>query len=436
MTARDLASLLGGELCGEAPIVRGFATDSRSVSAGDAFLAIVGAQVDGHQFVNVAREHGAALSVVEREVDGPHIHVENLVAALARMGGTIRDQFAGPVIGITGSAGKTTVKEFVAAALSPLGPILKTPANRNTEYTVPLIWPELQETHRAVVVEMAMRGFHQIAHLASFCRPNIGIVTNIGYSHLEMVGSREGIARAKGELLQALPTDGVAILWSEDEYLSTLVAMAPGVTKTFGFSENADCRITHYQALNWGQCRIKGEIEGSKWEAMLPAVGRHIATGAAAALLAAQECGIELKAASDALSNVALPPMRMEIREVEGVTYVLDTYNASPASMIAALETVAEMETAGRRRALIGEMRELGDSTEESHRAVGSALHRLNLHDVLFYGEATHWAKEALGAGEVTQSIDEARAFVRDSKPGDVVLIKGSRSLELERVLV
>ena len=136
-----------------------------------------------------------------------------------------------------------------------------------------------------------------------------------------------------------------------------------------------------------------------------------------------------------ALLTVQLPPMRMEVRELDGVTYLLDTYNASPASMIAALETIAEMETKGRRRAIIGEMRELGTLSEESHRAVGLALKRLNLHDVLFYGESTHWAREALGVGEVTHSIDEARAFVRDSKPGDVVLIKGSRSLELERVL-
>jgi UDP-N-acetylmuramoyl-tripeptide--D-alanyl-D-alanine ligase len=323
----------------------------------------------------------------------------------------------------------------VAAALSPLGPILKTPANRNTEYTVPLIWPELDERHRAVVVEMAMRGFHQIEHLASFCRPTFGIVTNIGYSHLEMVGSRQGIAQAKGELLQALPSDGVALLWSEDEFLSTLSAMAPGVVKTFGFSENADCRIVEYLALNWGHARIVGHSQGLAWEAVLPAVGRHIATGAAAAILTAQECGIDLDQAAAALSTVELPPMRMEIREVEGVTYLLDTYNASPASMIAALETIAEMESTGSRRAVIGEMRELGELAEESHRTVGLALKRLNLHDVLFYGESTHWAREALGAGEVTHSIEDARAFVRDSKPGDVVLIKGSRSLELERVL-
>ena len=225
------------------------------------------------------------------------------------------------------------------------------------------------------------------------------------------------------------------MLWREDEYLPMLSAMAPGTVKTFGFSENADCRIVEYEALNWNSSRIAGNTHGFEWEAILPAVGRHIATGAAAAILTAHECGVNLAEATAALSTVQLPPMRMEVREVDGVTYLLDTYNASPASMIAALETIAEMESTGRRRAVIGEMRELGTLTEESHRSVGLAMKRLNLHDVLFYGEATHWAREALGVGEVTHSIEEARAFVRDSKPGDVVLIKGSRSLELERVL-
>lgn len=199
MTASELAGRLQSELFASAKIVvTGFATDNREVKPGDAFLAIAGARVDGHDFVEQALAAGASLAVVERPVDGPHIHVDNLVQALARLGASFRDSFSGPVVGITGSAGKTTTKELVASALSPLGEILKTEGNRNTEFTAPLLWPQIEPETAAVVVEMSMRGFGHIAHLAAFSRPTVGIVTNIGHSHLETVGNRDGIARAKG----------------------------------------------------------------------------------------------------------------------------------------------------------------------------------------------------------------------------------------------
>jgi len=439
----DIAHRLGGTLNAPPLMVTGFATDSGKISAGDLFLAIKGARVDGHDFVPQALAAGAVAAVVERPVDGPHILVENLVAALARMAASFRASFDGPVIGITGSAGKTTTKEFVAAALSPLGSILKNEGNRNTEFTSPLLWNDLEPDHRAVIVEMAMRGFDQIRHLTTFARPTVGIVTNIGFSHLMQVGSREGIAHAKGELLEALPADGQAILWQDDPYRELLTGKVSGARiRTFGHTSDADCAITDYAPLSWESCRVVGRLGDRNWEATLPAVGRHIALNAAAAVLAADSVGVDVQAAAEALGKAQLPPMRMEVREHRGASILLDTYNAAPPSMVAAIETLAELPTTGRKRAVVGEMKELGEHTESAHRMVGRALAEHGIADVCFYGEPMGFAREeALSHGlsesgaRIATSIEDVRAFLAAGGPGDAVLVKGSRALELERAL-
>lgn len=446
MTQRllDLARRLGAEpnVPGDA-VVTGFATDSNAVREGDLFLAIKGARFDGHTFAKQARERGAVAAVVEHPVDVPYLLVENLVDALSRMARTFRDSFDGPVVGVTGSAGKTTTKEFIAAALSPRLSVLKSAGNRNTEFTSPLTWAELEPTHHAAVIEMAMRGFGQIRQLAEFSQPNIGVVTNIGFSHLEQVGSREGIAKAKGELLEALPEEGLAIIWREDDFFDDLRRRAGKARlRTFGFADDADCRITRYTPLDWTHCAVHGTLDGQGWEARLPAVGRHIAQNAAAAVLVATACGVDAAAAAAALELTELPPMRMEVVEHRGAKVLLDTYNAAPPSMLAAIDTLSELPVTGRRRAVIGEMRELGEHRDEAHRAVGRALAERGLEDVIFFGDPTAVAREAaIAAGADPDrflqagSIDDIRDFLNRCEAGDAVLVKGSRALELERAL-
>ena len=226
-------------------MISSFALDSNSIRPGDLFLAIKGERVDGHNFVSQALGRGAIGSIAERWVPPPTIQVENLVNALARVASHYRSQFHGPVVGITGSAGKTTTKEFVASALKSLGSILKTQGNRNTEYTVPLMWTELMSGHRAVVVEMSMRGFGQVSHLASFSKPTVALITNIGFAHIQQVGSRQGIADAKGELLEQLPNEALAVLWHEDEYFEYLKSKTRAQILTFGADAGADCQIRH-----------------------------------------------------------------------------------------------------------------------------------------------------------------------------------------------
>lgn len=450
----ELASILSGELSGVGagakaasdppPTVTGFATDSRAVRPGDAFLAIAGSKVDGAEFANQALKRGASVVISERAIKGPTIRVQNLVVSLANLGRHYRDLYQGPVIGITGSAGKTTTKEFVAAALSPRGPVLKSFGNRNTEYTSPLLWPELEPSTASVVVEMAMRGFGQIAHLASFARPTAGVVTNIGFAHLLQVGSRRGIAQAKAELLEALPPEGLAVLWQGDLFLDFLRSRVPGArVRTFGYTDTATLQIKNYEPLDWGRSRIQGSYEGRSWSCSIPSVGRHIALNAAAALLVAAEHGVDIDAAAAAIESAELPPMRMETRELNGATLVLDTYNASPTSVVAAIETLRELPVSGRRLAVIGEMRELGEHTDEAHRMVGRALVNNKVDSVLFVGEAAEAAwDEILHLGvdpkmfQIADDLGTVTDFLRQVGSGDVVLVKGSRALELEKALV
>lgn len=440
----EFAVWAGGQAFGFAQdaAISSFALDSNAVHAGDLFLAFKGERVDGHDFAAQAVSAGAIGALVERPVDVPHILVPNVVDSLAQLAAHFRAKYEGPVIAITGSAGKTTTKEFVASALSPLGPILKTPGNRNSEYTVPLIWTEVTSEHRAVVVEMAMRGFNQIAHLASFSQPTVGLVTNIGFAHMEMVGSRHGIAVAKGELLEALPSYGTAVLWFEDEMLEWLRLWANCEVVTFGYEDGADCRITGYRATSWHSSVVQGTCNDQKWEANVPCAGRHIALNAAAAVLAAAVVGVDPQLAAEQVEKAVLPPMRMEVLERHGATVLLDNYNASPPSMIAAIETLAELPVKGRRLAVIGEMRELGEYTETAHRSVGVVLGEAGYDRVLFYGPSTIvTAEEAIRNGmsrtsiSMASSIEDVEAFLDEMQPGDAVLVKGSRALELERAI-
>lgn len=421
----------------------GFSWDSRDVRRGSVFLAIKGSRVDGHDHVEEALSGGAVAAVVERPMAGPCLVVDNLVEALARFALSVREQFSGPVVGVTGSNGKTTTKELVAAALGSLGPVLKSPGNHNTEYTAPLVWASL-DCHRACVAEMAMRGFGQIAHLATFTEPTIGIVTMIGTAHIEMVGSRAGIVKAKSELLAALPSGGTGIVWREDEYFEDLARASVAPVRSFGFSQEAECRITGYrpEGMTGGTARI--ELGGAKVDVSLPAPGRHMALNAAAALLAADSAGVDLHEASEGIARAELPPMRMQKVALPLGTALLDTYNASPDSTVAAIKTFDELPLGGRRLAVLGEMLELGEFSESGHRMVGRALAESRIDRALLVGEPmTHALDEARRAGFPDDRIDhvyvidlnQIKSFVASMQDGDTVLIKGSRALGLERAL-
>lgn len=443
MSLIELAAIFGGagQALPEDASVSGFALDSRQVKRRDLFLAIKGANVDGHDFIPQALSNGAVASLVEKDVEGPHILVPNLVDALARMALHFRSKFRGQVIGITGSVGKTTTKEFVARALSPLGKIAQTTGNRNTEYTGPLLWAEMDGDEQAVVVEMGMRGFGQIRHLASFAKPTMGLITNVGHSHLEIVGSRQGIAEAKAELFESLPSDGRAFAWAGDDFLGLLRAQAPCPVETFGI-RSGDSQVVRYEPVSWTLSKATISVHGQEVDVEIPAAGKHLALNAAAALLVAFHCNVDLERATDALSGIKLPEMRMQIIERDGVTIVMDAYNAAPGSFLAALETLAELPARGDRLVVMGEMRELGAASEQAHRDVGKAIAKSDVNRACFFGDATRFAFEECRADGMSElnlvmakDIDDVREFLDSARPGDTVLIKGSRAMELERAL-
>lgn len=443
-TLGDLAMRMGAELRGgasaETPFT-GFALDNREVQSGQVFLAIRGANVDGHQYVGDAFAAGAVAAVCERPVEGPHLLVPNLVEALATFARSLREEFTGTVVGITGSNGKTSAKEFTAAALGAGLRVLKSPGNRNTEYTAPLLWQDAAG-HEVVVAELAMRGFNQIDHLARFTQPTIGLITMIGTAHIEMVGSREGIARAKGEIIPHIRYGGHLVLWAEDDFTPHFRTQSSVSISTFGTTTDADCRVIGYRALDWQRSEVIGEIFGTPWRAELTTIGKHQALNAAAGILVAHLAGVPVDAAAQALGTAQLPPMRMEILERGGLTLALDNYNASPDSTAAALRTLAEAPSQGRRVAVLGEMKELGEFSEIGHRLVGKAVAATAPDRVLFFGDqARIMMEEAVGLGfpssqsEWTDDLAQVTQWLKGLAAGDAVLIKGSRALGLERAL-
>ncbi|MDI9639954.1 UDP-N-acetylmuramoyl-tripeptide--D-alanyl-D-alanine ligase [Kamptonema cortianum] len=446
MTLGELAKRCGGKLflASEDVVLNGFTTDSREVQDGKVFLAIRGANVDGHSFASDVISQGATAVLSERECGVPSIVVDDLVDALARFGKSLREEFNYPVIGITGSNGKTTCKEYAAAALSVLGPVLKSPGNRNTEFTSPLVWFDMTGDQRSAVIEMAMRGSGQIQHLAEISQPTIGIVTCIGTAHIEMVGSRAGIARAKGELLESLPPDGLAIIWNEDDFQRDLRSMAPCDVESFGYGPESDCRVLGYRAESWNASQVLLQYRGEQFEISLPAIGRFQALNAAAAIIAASRAGANLGDAARAISSATLPPMRMEFREFGEAVILVDTYNASPDSATAALTALVEGPSSGRRIAILGEMRELGDFSESGHRLVGRALAEANPDFVLLTGGDTRYMyEEAVRTGypaHKVELLDEfnleaVRKLIQSLRAGDVLLMKGSRALAMESAL-
>ena len=427
LTLRDVyAALDYGSAGGGSVVFTGVSTDTRTLQPGNLFVALMGPQTDGHQHIAAALRAGAAGLIVSQVVASPGIpvlRVPDTQVAYGLLARFWRDQFDIPVVGVTGSVGKTTVKEMLAAALSPLGPILKTTASQNNETGVPKALLQLTSEHKAAVVEMGMRGSGQIAYLCGIARPTVGVVTVIADNHLELLGTRDAIADAKGELLESLPKNGLAVLNAADPYLPRLQAKTAARVVTYG---NADA-VTQTET-GW-QFTVRGV------SVAINSLSRHDIGNALAALAVADALGVPLNAAADALKDYAPPPMRMNVIKTGwGGTLLNDAYNAAPASVAAALQTLAAYE-GGRKIAFLGDMRELGARAEDAHRELGLVVDSLGGLDALYtVGDLAALVPNA--AQRFTDSEDAAR-FARESlslTAGDVILVKGSRAMAMEKI--
>jgi UDP-N-acetylmuramoyl-tripeptide--D-alanyl-D-alanine ligase len=408
------------------------------------FIALRGENFDGHRFLEKAFELGAGAAIVEESALGDLpagqtiIIVQSTLMALGDLARFHRRRFAIPVVAITGSYGKTTTRAFLETVLRPSFKVLASQENFNNEIGVPLTLLQLDSTHGVAILEMGMRGAGQIKYLAQVALPTVGIITNIGPQHIELLGGLENIARAKAELLECLPSDGIAILPADSEFLALLKSKSPRRVATFGKAENSDIRVRDISTNAEGGIEFTMDLAG--WRTTLPFPGAHNAVNAAAVMALLDEgydiFSISLENAFAKFHTVQIPGARMRILKSGGLTIIDDSYNAGPNSMQSALETLRDFPAARRRVAILGSMKELGDWSESEHRKIGEQLRHCA--DVLLaVGDEAKVLYEAAGIEKrwCANAEEAAKIATEMVREGDVALVKGSRSVGLEKVV-
>ncbi|OGF16543.1 MAG: hypothetical protein A2W00_13060 [Candidatus Eisenbacteria bacterium RBG_16_71_46] len=422
--------------------IEGASIDTRALEPGQLFVPLRGEHADGHDFLDEAFRCGAAAALCERSrhaalagrEPGPLIVVEDVTGALLTLARRHREGWPGLALAVTGSAGKTTTKDLVAAAFASAGPTLKTEGNLNNQWGVPLTLLRLRPEHRVAVVELAMNHPGEIAALAQVALPGAAVITNAGSAHLEHLGSLEAIAREKASLAFALAPGAVAFAGADSPRLLAALSGAPCRIVTYGFAPAADVRPRHVDDLGAEGSRF--EVEGFP-PVRLQLVGRHQVANALAAIAVAREYGLDPAAVARALETHRPGRGRMEVRRARGATLLVDCYNSNPESARAALDTLAAWPRARRRIAVLGDMLELGPEAPALHRAVGAAVREAELWALGRH--AGDYGAGGRSAGvEVREFADlpSLRAAVAGALERDVVvLLKASRGVALERVL-
>ena len=444
----DVVAWCGGELrlpagadaAGVA--TRGASIDTRTLEPGALFAALPGERVDGHEFLAAAFARGAAAALVRREradalrgaEPGPLVAVADVTAALQAVAGRHRRRWDGLLVGVTGSAGKTTTKDLVAAALGAAGPVLATRGNLNNHWGVPLTLLGLSPEHHAAVVEMGMNHPGEIAALAALARPGAAVITMVGAAHIEAFGTVAAIATEKTALARALPAGAPVFAGADSPPLLAALAGAAQRVVTYGLSPAAQVRPRALEGLGADGSRL--EVDGFP-PCHVRLVGRHQAANALAAFAVAREYGLDPARVVAAIEAYAPVQGRMEIRRAGGATLLVDCYNSSPDAARAALETLATWPGATRRIALLGDMLELGGESARLHAEVGAAVRDAELWAVGRF--APDYAAGAAGRGAAARTFatrDDAAAALREAiAPGVVVLLKASRGVALEQVL-
>lgn len=458
MTARfgqeELAAATGGRWTGTPPAsVEGVSTDTRTLPAGSLFVALRGERFDGHAFLADAAARGAAAAVVDARADAAgaareppaRLVVEDTLAALGAIARLHRRRFRIPLVGVTGSNGKTTTREMIAAILATRGPVLKTEGNLNNEVGVPLTLLGLDAGHSAAVVEMGMSHPGEIARLAAIAEPQVGVVTLAAPAHLEGLGTVDAVADAKAELYQGLPAGGVAIANADDARMLRR-AQASGrrmITFSAAKGRRGDVVVLELVSQGGDGLRFVLGVGNRELPVHVPAlVGAHNAANAAAAAAAAIALGCTDREIVRGLATVRPVGRRLRLDALSsGVTLLDDCYNANPASMSAALATLAGLAGPGRRAvAVLGDMLELGALEGEAHRALGEEAARSGVAALAAFGpRARATAEAARAAGLDAFHTEDVEALVRWARatvaPGDVLLVKGSRGMKLERLV-
>ena len=426
-------------------IVTRLSTDSRTLQSGDLFVALRGDNFDGHKFIDQAEERGAAGAVVEEKWSGqpspdfPLLRVADTLLAYQQIAAQYRRSLGIKVVAITGSNGKTSTKDFTASVLGRRLRVTKTEGNFNNHVGLPRTMLEATARDEVGVWEIGMNHPGEIAPLSRLAQPDVAIITNIGIAHLEFMGSREAIAREKGDLAAALGAAGTLILNSGDQFSEAIAQRTVGRV-IFAGLERGDVQAREIvQTASGAEFSI---LEGAHHcHAVLPVPGLHMVQNALLAVAAGRVFGLSLEECAAGLAAAPLTRARLQIKTIHGVQFIDDSYNANPDSTKAALRTLAELETDGRRIAVLGEMAELGKESAEGHAEVGRVAASLGIDQLIALGQGSAGIASAARAGGlinctmVASAAEAARLLREAAQPGDLVLVKGSRSARTEQVL-
>jgi UDP-N-acetylmuramoyl-tripeptide--D-alanyl-D-alanine ligase len=443
----QIAQFCGGSVvAGKAETgVSRISTDSRTLQAGDLFVPLRGENFDGHKFIQQAVERGAVGAMVEEAWKGTTppgfglIRVPDTLVAYQTLAASYRASLPLKVIAITGSNGKTSTKDFVAATLAKKFRVTKTEGNFNNHVGLPQTMLAASADDEIAVWEIGMNHPGEIAALAKLTAPDVAIITNVGIAHIEFMGSREAIAREKGALAEAVGANGTLILNADDAFSETIAKRTRAKIILAGI-ENGSVRAGDVrQSATGSELTI---LEGAhRCRAQLPVPGMHMVQNAMLAVAAGRAFGLSLEECAAGLATTPLTKARLQIKEINGIQFIDDSYNANPDSMKAALRTLIELDADGRRIAVLGEMGELGDESERGHREVGEAAADLKVDELIAVGATgAPIARAAKKAGlENSVAVDSpekaAELLGENALPGDLILVKGSRTARMERVL-
>ncbi len=422
-------------------------TDSRKITKGDFFIPLVGERFDGHNYVKASFEQGAAGCLIHKDTSCDKgqvvIKVEDTLCALRKLSAYYRQKFAIPFVGITGSVGKTSTKDMVWSVLKKKFKVLKTQGNFNNEIGVPLTVFNLDASHEAAVVEMGMSGFGEISRLTSIVKPDIAIITNIGLSHIEKLGSRQNILKAKMEIFEGLKSNGLVILNGDDNLLYGLKNLLKYRTVFYGMEDGLDYQAYNISSQGESGTSFEIDIGNNSYKVHVPVPGIHNIHNALAALAAGIELNIPAKDIIEGIGEFAPGKMRQNITEHNGIKIINDAYNASPQSMEAAINVLMDVADKNRTIAVLGDMLELGDISIKAHKDVGMFAVSKDVSYIVAVGEqGKNIAEGALAAGTSKARVlhfennsDAGKFLLEFVKPGDVLLVKGSRGMKMEEIV-
>jgi UDP-N-acetylmuramoyl-tripeptide--D-alanyl-D-alanine ligase len=426
-------------------VATGYSIDSRTLQPGDLFFAVRGERLDGHDYVDAALAKGAVAAVVERERASQYrdksrlLLVEDSLLALQRLGAAVRRLWGKPLIGVTGSAGKTTTKEAIAHVLATRHRVLKSHGNLNNHFGMPLQLLKLEPEHDLAVIEMGMSHAGEIAALARLAQPDCGVVTVVAPVHLEFFDSISGIARAKYELIESLHPGGIAVLNADDEYVSQFGRDFHGNVVMFGIHKPSDVRAENLQLRGPAGSGFDIVVDGERQRAMLPLLGEHNIYNVLAGVAVGLQYGVPLPQAAESLATLSAGDKRGEILSINGATVINDCYNSNPKALDSMVRALAEIP-AQRRIVVAGEMLELGPAGKALHREAGERIAHCGIDFLLGVrglGQAmVEGAKAAGTRSEFVNTPEEAGEWLRhEVRTGDAVLLKASRGVRLEQAL-